>query len=216
MEALVVSAGVAAGGDWRRLALVAGAVWAPLPFAVAVAAVAIVGRRAEARSRSGSDVRFAESVVGELRAGGSLRSALRAACAELPSASRMVRRLDVGEPLAVAIQGLGALPSIGGLVETAVEVGGGGGRMLPVFEELMVHAAAEDAARAELRIALAPVRASMVVLAGAPLLYLMWSLASGRMARLLARPGGMWLTAVGGVLFLAGVAAMLLLAGRKR
>ncbi|MFP3915413.1 MAG: type II secretion system F family protein [Actinomycetota bacterium] len=217
MEAVLLAAGLVAGAEPRRLALAAGAVWAPLPAALAVAVAVVVGRRAQQRDSLGSDVRFAEAVVGELRSGASLRSALRTACGGRPGSDRIVRRLEVGEPLPEAASGLAEiLPSIGHLVETAVAVGGGGGRMLPIFEELMVHAAAQDAAASELRTALAPVRASMTLLVGAPLIYLGWSVATGRMARLLALPGGMWLAAVGTGLFAAGIGTMLALARAGR
>lgn len=216
-EALVLAVGVVAGVDWRPMALLAGAVWAPVPCAVAAGAAVVLGRRAESRRRAGSEVRFVETVIGELRAGASLRSGLRVACAERPEASAIVRRLDVGRPLPEAVEGLGRLlPSVGPLVETAVGTGGGGGRMLPVFEELMVHAAAQETATTELRSALAPVKASMVVLVGGPVVYLVWSLTSGRLARLLSLPGGLWLGAVGLVLFLGGVTVMILLSRRAR
>lgn len=216
-EALIVAAGLVAGVDWRLLALAAGAVWAPIPSAVALAVAWAAGRRAETRAGAGSEVRFAEAVIGELRAGASLRAALRVACAERPGAASIVRRLDVGQPLEQAVEGLTSLlPSIGHLVETAVVVGGGGGRMLPIFEELMVHAAAHDAAEAEVRTSVAPVRASMVVLIGAPLVYLLWSLATGRLARLLALPGGLWLASAGTGLFGTGIVTMLVLARRGR
>ena len=108
-------------------------------------------------------------LVGELRSGASLRAALRTACSARPDAARLVRRLEVGEPLPFAVTGLDRLvPTVGRLVEAAVTSGGDGGRMLPVFEELLVHATAEEQAAAELQTALAPVRASMVVLVGAP------------------------------------------------
>lgn len=216
-EALIVAAGLAAGVDWRLLALAAGAIWVPIPSAVALAVAWVAGRRAETRAGAGSEVRFAEAVIGELRAGASLRAALRVACAERPGAGLIVRRLDVGQPLDRAVEGLASLlPSIGHLVETAVQAGGGGGRMLPVFEELMVHAAAHDAAAAEVRTAVAPVRASMVVLIGAPLLYLVWALATGRLARLLVLPGGLWLASVGTGLFGIGIVTMLVLSRRGR
>lgn len=216
-EALILAAGLAAGADARLVALAAGAVWAPLPSAAALLVVAMAGLRAQARSSVGAEVRFAEAVIGELRAGASLRAALRTACSERRDTARIVRRLDVGTPLPIAVHGLALLlPTIGPLVETAVVFGGGGGRMLPVFEELLVHASAQEAAAAEVRTALAPVRASMTMLAGAPLLYLIWSLATGRLGRLLARPGGLWLGGVGTGLFGAGILLMVWLARRGR
>lgn len=209
METLLLAGGMAAGADWRLLLLAAGAVWAPLPAAVAVAVAVMVGRRHRAAGSAGADVLFTETIVGELRSGASLRAALRTACSARPDAARLVRRLEVGEPLPFAVTGLDRLvPTVGRLVEAAVTSGGDGGRMLPVFEELLVHATAEEQAAAELQTALAPVRASMVVLVGAPAAYLVWSAATGRLTRLVALPGGLWLAAVGGVLFVAGIGAM--------
>lgn len=216
-EALILATGLAAGADWRPLLLAAGAVWAPIPSAVALLLAAGVGRRQRVRAGAGLDVRFAESVIGELRSGASLRSALRAACRELDGAEPIVRRLDVGEPLDRAVRGLGELlPSIGPLAEAAVSAGAGGGRMLPIFEELVIHAAAEEAVAAELRTALAPVRASMTILAGAPVAYLMWSAGTGRLSRLLALPGGLVLATLGTFLFLTGIVTMAVLVGSRR
>lgn len=212
IEAVLLAGGVVAGIDWRLLGLLAGAVWAPAPSALAVGAAVLVGRRLDTRSRAGGDMAFAETVIAELRAGSSLRAALRLACGSQPGAAQIRRRLDVGEPLGRAIQGLaGMLPSIGPLIETAVVVGGGAGRMLPIFEELLVHAAAEQAAAAELRAALAPVRASMTVLVGAPAAYLVWSAVTGRLARLLSLPGGLGITVVGCLLFVVGISVMVVL-----
>ncbi|HEX2152670.1 MAG TPA: type II secretion system F family protein [Acidimicrobiia bacterium] len=212
MEALVLAGGLAAGMDWRLSGLVAGAIWAPRPSILALTAVLIVGQRARGRSRDLTDIAFAEVVIAELRAGSSLRAALRLACDDRPEAGAIRRRLDTGEPLGQAVRGLGAIvPSIGPLVETAVLVGGGGGRMLPVFEELLVHATAEQEAAAELSTALAPVRASMSVLVGAPVSYLVWSGLTGRLARLLSLPGGLWISVVGWFLFAAGITVMILL-----
>lgn len=215
-EAIVVATGLAIGIDWRVIALVSGAVWAPVPSAVAVAVAVLVGRRLVDRARYGGDLRFVESVAGELRAGASIRASLRAACGSLDGADAIVRRLDVGEPLDTAISGIrDLLPSVGHLVESAVTVGARGGRMLPIFEELIVHAGSEAAATAELRTALAPIRASLVVLVGAPAVYLVWSALTGRLWRLLQQPGGLGLAAVGAILFMSGLGAMLLLMRRR-
>lgn len=209
---LVLATGLAVGVDWRLLALAAGAVWFPIPAAMAVGAATVVGWRIQSSAR-GSEARFAETVVGELRAGSSLRMALGVACGDQPETRSVIRRLEVGESLDRAVQGLGAtLPTIGSLVEAAVTAGAGGGRMLPVFEELTSHAAANEAAADELRSALAPVRASMAVLVGGPVAYLAWAALTGRLMRMLSQPGGAWMAAVGGSLFLAGIGAMVVLA----
>lgn len=217
IESALLAVGLAAGADWRLVVLAAGAVWAPLPSAAALLVVTMAGRRHHATMETGAEARFVESVIGELRSGASLRLALVVACAARPGGEGIVRRLEVGEPLAGAVAGLGGLlPTVGGLVEAAVEAGAHGGRMLPVFEELAVHAAAEEAAAAELRTALAPVRASMTVLVGGPVAYLAWSVVTGRLARLLAVPGGLWMAAVGGALFVAGIGAMVALVRMRR
>jgi Flp pilus assembly protein TadB len=216
IEATILASGLAAGADGRKVLLAAAAIWAPLLLALGLAfhyGFAL----ARPSAGAGPEVMFAETVVGELRAGASLRSALRTACAGREGTDAIVRRLDVGEPLPQAVRGMSAgLPSIGGLVEAVLVSGSDGGRMLPVFEELLIHAAAEEAVAAEMRTALAPVRASMTVLVGGPVGYLAWSLVSGRFGRLIALPGGLWLTVIGATLFVAGIVTMLVLARRRK
>lgn len=213
---IVLAAGLVLGVDWRLLAMAAGAVWVPMPTAVAVAAAAVVGRRVQLRAAVGSEGRFAETVVGELRAGASLRASLRTACHARGDCEGVVRRLDVGLPLGQAVNGLaGVLPTIGRAVEVAVAAGAGGGRMLPVFEELMIIAADEEQSRAEVRTATAQVRASMWVLVGLPVAVVTWVVASGRVGRLLALPGGAIVAGAGAFLFVTGAATMAWL-GRRR
>lgn len=216
IEGVLLATGLAGGADWRLLALAAGALWAPVPATAALLVTAWVGRRIELANRAGGEVRFAESVVGELRAGASLRAALRTACAERSDCAAIVRRLDIGVGLPASLEGLaGRLPTIGALVESAVEAGAGGGRMLPVFEEMLVLASAGEQAQAEMRTATAQVRASMWVLVGGPVAYMAWAAATGTLGRLVALPGGGVLAALGSVLFMAGVITMVLIARRR-
>lgn len=208
---LAVAAGVLLGVRWPTLVLVGLSVWEPWAAAVLVTLLAVGARRRD--SGAGSEVRFVEAVIAELRAGSSLRRALRVACGDLPDAAPILRRLDVGEPLPGAIRGLGRrLPRVGELIEAAVAADGGGGRMLPLFEELLIQATADEAAGAELKAAVAPVRASMTVLVGGPIAYLAWSAVTGRLERLLAMPGGVYLTVGGGVIFALGIVTMLWMA----
>lgn len=208
-EAIILAAGLLGRADWRVVAVAAGAVWAPLPTLAAVVGVTMVGWRLQMAVAGGAEARFAETVVGELRAGGSLRFALRTACAGRDDCAPIIRRLDIGVPLADAVHGLQRiLPSIGGLVETAVAVGAGAGRMLPVFEELVALAAADEGGRAEVRTATAQVRASMWVLIGGPLAYMVWSVTTGRLGPMVASPGGFLLASLGGGLFTIGTALM--------
>lgn len=216
IEGVLLATGLAGGADWRLLALAAGALWAPVPATAALLVTAWVGRRIELATRAGGEVRFAESVVGELRAGASLRAALRTACSERSDCAAIVRRLDIGVGLSSSLEGLaGRLPTIGALVESAVEAGAGGGRMLPVFEEMLVLASAGEQAQAEMRTATAQVRASMWVLVGGPVAYMAWAVATGTLGRLVALPGGGVLAALGSVLFMAGVITMVLIARRR-
>lgn len=208
-EVILLAWGLAGGADWRLMAMAAGAVWAPWPTGIAVAGAVVAGRRLSRTASAGSEVGFAESVVGELRAGASARAALTTACAGLPDSNALVRRLEVGDPLPAALTGISSrLPTIGSLIEAALAVGTGGGRMLPVFEELVVLAASEEQAREEMRVATAQIRASLWVMVGGPAAYLTWSLATGRLPALLALPGGGILGALGGFLLVAGIAAM--------
>jgi len=206
--ALALAAGAILGIHWPTLVLLGLAVWEPWAAAALVLFLVLGAHRRG--SGAGIEIRFVESVIGELRAGSSLRRALRVGCGEVPDAGPILRRLDVGDPLPQAIAGLAArLTTIGDLVEVAVAAGGGGGRMLPVFEEMLIQATADEMAAAEMKAALAPVHASMAVLVGGPVAYLTWSVATGRMSRLLAMPAGVWLTLAGGLLFAGGILAML-------
>lgn len=215
--AVLLALGVAAGGDLRLLAMAGGAVWAPLPTAVAVAVMTVLARRAEFRAAHRLDMSFLETVVAELRAGGSPRRALRAACRVLPNGQAMARRLDAGEPLRTSLDGLETrLPSVGALVVDAVTVANGAGRMLPVVEELIVHAASEADVAAELRAATAQVRASLWILVGCPVAYLAWSFGTGRLGPLLALPGGSMVAMVGAGLMAVGGSTMVMLARSGR
>ena len=97
IEALALAGGLVGGVELRLLVLLGAAIWMPIPTAVAVLVAVMLGRRDEIRSRAGGDVRFAETVAGELRAGASLRAALRVACAEKTGGRRIVRRLRRAE-----------------------------------------------------------------------------------------------------------------------
>lgn len=216
-EAIVLAVGVVMGADWRLLALAAGSIWFPQPAALAVVAVAVVGRRIRLRGEAGADARFAETVLAELRVGGSLRRALRVACAAREDCGVIVRRLDLGEPLNRCVAGLGdRLGVIGELVVAAVEVGAAGGRMAPVFEELVAFATAEELARSEFAAATAQVRASLWVLVGGPLVYMALLVVTGRLQRLLALPGTPVVASIGAVLFGLGTVTVLLMARGRR
>src|SRR5690606_13513399 len=214
--ALLVAVGFVVGADWRLLALAGAAVWFPFPAAAALGVV-LVTRRGTRPGSLDSEVEVVEAVIGELRAGSSLRSSLLVALSDREGADRVVRRLQVGEPIPVAVAGLErALPRAGKLIQVAVGASGGAGRMLPVFEELLVHVSAAAAADSELRTALAPVRASMAVLVGGPGAYLAWAAITGRLTRLLHLPGGAILAGIGAALYLVGTAAMFFMARRRR
>jgi hypothetical protein len=215
-EAVLLALALTLGVDVRLVVLMGAALWVPVPAASALAVVALIGRRGSGGERDES-LRFVESIIGELRAGSSLRVALLVACADNPDCRGIRRRIEVGLPLPVCVDGLSdALGTVGTLVESAVVAGAAGGRMLPVFEEIVVHAAAESETAAELRTATAQVRASMAVLVGLPTLYLVWSASTGRLFALLALPGGALMATVGATFFVLGLVVMtvLLRAGR--
>lgn len=219
IEAVILAVGVAGGADLRLVGLAAGAVWAPGPALVATAVTAALGWRAHRRALSGAERRFVEVIVGELRAGSSARAAAATACTAVPELdlAGLRRRLEVGLPLDRAVEGLSErLAGVGPLVAAALGVAASGGRLIPVFEEVALLAADEEEAAAEVSAATAQVRASMVVMVGAPLAYLAYQLWTGRLGLLLARPGGGLLAAVGGALFLAGAMVMGALLRRRR
>lgn len=212
--AVILAWGLVSGADWRLVTLAAGAVWLPLPTGMALVVAVVAGSRAAGMHEVDRESRFVETVLGELRAGSSLRWAMRAALVALDGSARAVRRLDVGDPLSDCLgEALGdLLPRTGSLVASAVSEGILGGRMVPVFELLLAHARAEAAARVELRTSTAQVRASMWVLVGGPLAYLAGMMATGRLGRLLALPGSRAVSAMGLAMFLVGAGVMVVLA----
>lgn len=208
-EGLILAAGLALGADRRLLALAAGVAYLPVAVLPALVVLIVAERRRRGQERVGREVRFAEAMLGELRAGASVRMALRTAVGVVGEAGPLARRLEAGLPLAEAMAGIEALlPTLGPLVVSAVSADGGGGRMVPVFEELLAHAVAEEEVRAELSAALAPTWASLTVLVGGPLCYLAWLAASGRFFTQLQAPGARAVAAMGAVLFAAGLAVV--------
>ena len=195
MEILGLAGAWGAGMEWRRMALLAVAVLAPVPASLLVAYAVWKGRRME-ENRASS---FCEAAASELRAGASLRRALEVSArsvgcgagAELAEAGASLS--DVADAVADDVPEIG--PELSVVVGPAQR---SGARVADLFDEIGSVAIARAEIIAEVRMSTSPVRATLMVLGMAPPAYL-------------AMRGGMPVyQGVGGVLALAGAALFLL------
>lgn len=200
----------ALGVDIRRLLLLAVAVYAPLAVVVIVAVLVWLGRRVDDRSPA----LFCETVASELRAGANLRDAITTA--QEPFGATSPSPVESERPLGdVAAAIAERFPSIGEeLRQTIVRASRSGSDVASLFDEIGSLALAQTEVRREVRMAIAPGRATALLLVGAPTLYLTAQAMSGNVEQML-RSGGQRIAAVLGLgLFLVGVAATCLVIWR--
>jgi Flp pilus assembly protein TadB len=202
VSALAVAVAVLARMGWLRLSLLVGSMYLPVPTGLLLIALAIGRRRVEAADAAS----FCDAVSKELRAGESVRDAIRLA-AESVGADQIAEtcaatsRLDligmaaarqfeeIGEELMAVVRrrdGLGVRPAV-------------------MFEELVQVALARSEVRHEVSIATAPARATAAVLLLAPLGALAWVVANGELSASLARPEQRFAAAIGLALVVTGL-----------
>ena len=201
IEVAVLAAATAAGLDPRRIALVAGAVYLPLPVA---GLVAVHWLRARPDTRHGPTL-FCEGVAAELRAGATLRDALAAAATSVGMALELSHSTPMTE---VAARIAAELPSIGqeiGLTVAAAARTGSDAAAL--FDEIGVLALSQDEVAHEVRVATAPGRATALLLIGAPLFYLFTRLGDDGLAGYLASSEQRVAATIGMGLFALGIVA---------
>jgi Flp pilus assembly protein TadB len=196
---LLLAVALALGVDWRRVALLAGAVYLPLVMVILVA-ISVW------RGRSGEDHRpaqFCEGVAAELRAGASLREAVA-----VSAASVGLDGFSLGKgPLQALAEDLAErFPTIGEELRlTIVNAGRSGSRVASLFDEIGSLALARAEIEREVRVATAPGKATALLLVGAPLVYLTGQALSGNLERML-RSSHQRIVAMAGLgLFLVGL-----------
>lgn len=185
IESVLIAIGIWAGADYRRAIILGTSVAFPLPFLLLVAF-----RWWNARSGiSTTSVEFCHSVASELRAGSTLRSAVGEAA----------RSVDAGELCDAAISGapfselarqaqttftdIG--PELGACIDRAGPLGA---PTADLFDEIGSVALARVDASREVQSALAPARATLIVLFGVPLIALWLFVSRGDLSDYLATP----------------------------
>ncbi|MBW3666066.1 MAG: hypothetical protein KY394_00585 [Actinobacteria bacterium] len=201
IEVWALAGALAAGVDWRRLAVLGGAVLAPLPATLLVGYAIWKGRRATVNRAA----LFCEAASAELRAGASLRSALETSARSVgcASGSELAR---TGAPLGVVARAVGAaMPEIRAELElTIVSAQRSGSRVADLFDEVGSLAIARAEVAGEVQMSTSPVRATVLVFAAAPLAYL----ATRGALPLGDSPGQAVASMAGAGLFLVGLGAV--------
>lgn len=219
---LVVAAALVVGVPWPVVGLAIAASWRPWLVLVAATAWAIWAayrRRTARESTPDQEVAFCAAVAAELRAGASLRMALVDAAARVPQLdlAAPTRRARAGLPIDDVAAPLGdALPLNGKLAAAALRIAADtGGKAASVFDGLAARAAFAAELAREQRAVTAQARLSALVVGGAPLLFGMLLLATGRAGTLLEHGGiGIGIAVVGFALEAAGIAAVALVLRR--
>lgn len=204
---VLLSAGLAAGVDPRRMALLAGAAY--LPFLVAGLVAFVVWKsRPEEDSRASL---FCEGVASELRAGASLRSSLATAAASVGAAAA-----SPGSAMPAVASGVAEeFPAIGEELRlTIVNADRTGSDNAALFDEIGALALAQSEVRREVRTATAPGRATALVLMAAPLFFVASRFSGDGFDTLLASPQQRYVAVFGLSLFLAGLAGVVLVVWR--
>jgi hypothetical protein len=175
---LLLAVAFGLGVDGRRLLLLAGATYLPAVTG-AIVLLALWRRQAIDDDRP---ARFCEAVASESRAGASLRDALIAA------ARSVGFRLSESAPIEELATSAGdAFPSIGQEIRlTVLNAARAGTDVALLFDEVGSMSLASSEIRREVRTAMAPARATALVLCGAPLVYLAGRATSGTLASTLA------------------------------
>jgi len=213
VTSLLIALAVGAGLEWRRIALLALAVAAPLLMAGLIAVHWW-------RSRSGLSMRparFCEAVSGELRAGASLRASLEKAAVSV-EAMEVARCCRMGAPMdqvarAAKAEFVEIGPELGALLARA---DGLGVSPAALFDEIGALAMAQVEVAHEVSIASAPARATGAVLLLGPILAIGWAVTEGRLEGLLRQPAQRAAALVGFGLVGVGTTLSVLILRRAR
>lgn len=220
---MLIAVGFAFGLAWRVplvvLLCLAASVYAPGVALAGVVGLTVLDRT---RSRRGDhEGGFLQAVAAELRAGAALRIAIADAAERVPSLPlhRAARLARAGRPLGeVAGEVVRGLTRNGPLVAAAMRIAGTtGGRVAGTFDELALLATEDMEVRAETLAATAQARMSAWIVAGIPVVYLVFAAATGRLSALVRiGPAGMAVLGVGSALLIAGVGVIVVIVRRTK
>jgi len=209
----LIALGLAAGVEWRRIALLAVVVAAPLPMA-GLAAIHWWRARPGLSMRA---TRFCEAVSGELRAGASVRASLETAAVSV-EAMDVARSCRTGAAMNQVARAAAAEfgeigPELGALLARA---DGLGVSPAALFDEIGALALAQVEVAHEVSIASAPARATGAILLLAPILAVGWVLTQGSLEGLLRQPAQRAAALTGLALVAAGITVSVLILRRTR
>ena len=213
MVGAAVAAVILLPSRWREVSLLATTSMLPT-WASAAITVGLILRARSQRSDPYEEVEFLQGVAAELRAGNSVRSAVVGATARVPGLAlgRAARMCTAGLPMAdISSEFVAHLPVSGRLAAAAVEISAeSGGRVAAVFSTLAGIQADEIELQREVVASTATIRASVVVLAGLPIVGFAYAMASGQFVRLIAvGTAGVAILVIGGALLLGGTGVIL-------
>lgn len=177
-------------------ALVAGALYAPIPTVVVVGLLLTRVRRRKVRPVLGVDAAALLGVLASLQAGATLRSGLASLSPEVD------RLVAVGSSTAALADAVArALPEQGSVAAAAVRMlDRAGGPAAPVLEELAAQASETMRIRREVRAAVAAPVLQGAIVGGAPLVVLISLVVTGGFARNLAASAAHAVTVTAGAL----------------
>lgn len=185
---ILLAGALVAGVPTPVLAILTVAMLRPWWFLIGVTGWSFAAASRTRRRRD--DVVYLQGVAAELRSGASLRQALVDASGRVPhlDLQAAVRAAVAGRPLReVAGRVAPALGSSGPLFVAAIEVAAvGGGAVAATFDGLAMLASEDAELAGERRAATAQAKVSALIVGGLPIIYLVYALASGKLAALLA------------------------------
>jgi hypothetical protein len=196
------------GVDVRKLLLLAGAAYLP-GLTGAVVLFAVWRRSAIDEDRP---ARFCEAVASESRAGSALRDALAGAARSVGAF------LPESAPVAELASAAGAaFPTIREELNlTVLNAARSGSDVALLFDEVGAMSLARSEVRREVRTAMAPARATALVLCGAPVVYLVGRATSGTLSSTLASSPQRMASMIGLGLFGLGLCITVLIIWRAQ
>ena len=213
MTWVFIALALAAGVDWRRVAILTLAVAAPVPLAVVITVHCWRARPVHSMSAT----RFCEAVSGELRAGATIRASVEAAATSV-GAVEISRCCRHGAPMnQIALAAKSEFSEIGPELGTLLARADGlGGSPAALFDEIGDLAMAQVEVAHEVSIATAPARTTGAVLLLVPILAIAWALTRGGIEGLLRQPSQRAAVLVGFGLVCAGITLSMLILRRAR
>ena len=208
----MVAVAIGGGLQVRKIVLLSGVVFAPLPVLGGLAYLYWKQRRV-AESRAAM---FCEGVASELRSGSPLAHALSAAATAVGGPG--LEALQPSTPPVEAAHIIGqAFTDVGPELEATITAAlRGGSQSADLFDEIGSLAIAQAEVSREVRVASASARATALVFIGAPTFYLIYQTRSDQLTRLLAHSEQRVVAVIGLLLFGFGLLAAGLLAWRAR